>query len=190
MMVDQICLVDIMEPRRSYLKKLEERLSTHLVLHMVPNWSMSIAVKQVIYIFFLGSTKCGKVLSDLLKDVDNTLQLCNLSKTCWTAHLKSVEAIWQSFETIMEVLKQIHGKNDVDGDTKTKAYGVLTCTLRFNFTVSLMFAENVFIKTKMMTKVLEKDTLDITGKCIQKIQESEGQLNNLVDASLSFSSKF
>ena len=50
--------------------------------------------------------------------------------------------------------------------------------LRFDFIVSLMFAKNVFIKTKMMTKVLEKDTLDvtgaiealdITGKCIQKI---------------------
>ena len=62
-----------------------------------------------------------------------------------------------------------------------------------------MFAKNVFIKTKMMTKVLEKETLDITGaiealqiteKSIQQIRESDMQLSNLVQAAVSFASTF
>ena len=60
-----------------------------------------------------------------------------------------------------------------------------------------MFAKNVFIKTKMMTKVLGKETLDITGaiealqiteKSIQQIRESDMQLSNLVQAAVSFAS--
>jgi hypothetical protein len=60
-----------------------------------------------------------------------------------------------------------------------------------------MFAKNIFIKTKMMTK--EKETLDITGaiealqiteKSIQQIRESDMQLSNLVQAAVSFASTF
>ncbi len=80
---------------------------------------------------------------------------------------------------------------------KTKASGLLSRVLRFDFIVSLMFAKNVFIKTKMMTKVLEKETLDITGaiealqiteKSIQQRRESDMQLSNLVQAAGSFAS--
>ena len=66
-------------------------------------------ILEVIYVSFHGSTKRRKVLSDL-KDVDNALQLRNLSKTRSTAQPESVEAVWRSFETIVEALKQIHGK--------------------------------------------------------------------------------
>ncbi len=93
---------------------------------------------------------------DLLQEVDNALQLTNLSKTRWTARPESIEAVWRSLETITEALKALYSSEDADGDTKTKASGLLSRMLRFDFIVSLMFAKNVFIKTKMMTKVLEK----------------------------------
>ena len=120
-------------------------------------------IREAIYVFFNASTKRCKVLTDLLQEVDNALQ--NLSKTCWTARPGSKEAlkVWRSLEAIIEALKALYSSEDADGDTKTKASGLLSRVLRFDFIVSLMFAKNVFIKTKMMTKVLEKETLDITG---------------------------
>ena len=120
-------------------------------------------ILEAIYVFFNASTKRCKVLADLLQEVDNALQ--NLSKTCWTAHPGSKEAlkVWRSLEAIIEALKALYSSEDADGDTKTKASGLLSRVLRFDFIVSLMFAKNIFIKTKMMTKVLEKETLDITG---------------------------
>ncbi len=156
-------------------------------------------ILEAIYVFFNASTKRCKVLMDLLQEVDNALQLTNLSKTRWTARPESIEAVWRSLETIIEALKALYSSEDADGDTKTKASGLLSRMLRFDFIVSLMFAKNVFIKTKMMTKVLEKETLDITGaiealqiteKSIQQIRESDMQLSNLVQAAVSFASTF
>ncbi len=89
------------------------------------------------------------------------LQLTNLSKTRWAARPESIESVWRSLETIIEALKALYSSEDADGDTKTNASGLLSRVLRFDFIVSLMFAKNIFIKTKMMTK--EKETLDITG---------------------------
>ncbi len=154
-------------------------------------------ILEAIYVFFNASTKRCKVLTDLLQEVDNALQLKNLSKTRWTARPESKEAVWRSLEAIIEALKALYSSEDADGDTKTKASGLLSRVLRFDFIVSLMFAKNVFIKTKMMTKVLEKETLDITGaiealqiteKSIQQIRESDMQLSNLVQAAVSFAS--
>jgi hypothetical protein len=154
-------------------------------------------VLEAIYVFFNASTKRSKVLVDLLKEVENALQLRNLSKTRWTVRPESVEALWRSFETVVEALRALNCSENVDPDTKTKASGLLGRMLRFDFIVSLMFAKNVFIKTKMMTKVLERETLDVTGAIkalkvtgenIQRIRESDTEVNDLVDASVLFAS--
>jgi hypothetical protein len=152
-------------------------------------------VLEAIYVFFNASTKRSKVLVDLLKEVENALQLRNLSKTRWTVRPESVEALWRSFETVVEALRALNCSANADPDTKTKASGLLGRMLRFDFIVSRMFAKNIFIKTKMITKVLEKETLDvtgaiealkITGENIQSIRESDTEVNDLVDASVSF----
>lgn len=61
-------------------------------------------ILEAIYVFFSSSTKWCKILVDLLQDVDNALQLKNLSKTRWTARPESVEATWRSYENIIEAL--------------------------------------------------------------------------------------
>ena len=58
-------------------------------------------ILEAIYVFFNASTKRCKVLTDLLQEVDNALQLTNLSKTCWTARPESKEADWRSLEAII-----------------------------------------------------------------------------------------
>ncbi|XP_028394420.1 uncharacterized protein LOC114518605 [Dendronephthya gigantea] len=156
-------------------------------------------VLEAIYVFFNASTKRSKALADLLKEVENSLQLRNLSKTRWTVRPESVEAAWRSFDTVVEAHRALNCSEKANPDTKTKASGLLGRMLRFDFIISLMFAKNVFIKTKMMTKVLERETLDITGAIealtmtrenIQRIRESDAEIDDLIDASVSFASNF
>ncbi len=89
-------------------------------------------ILEAIYVSFNASTKRCKVLTDLLQEVDNALQLKNLSKTCCTARPESKQAVWGSLEAIMEALNALYSSEDVDGDTKTKASGLLSRVLRFD----------------------------------------------------------
>ena len=154
-------------------------------------------VLEAIYVFFNASTKRSKVLVDLLEKVENALQLKILSKTRWTVRPESIDAVWRSFETVVEALRELRCSEKADSETKAKASGLLGRLLRFDFIVALMFAKNIFVKTKMMTKVLERETLDITGaiealkitgESIQRIRESDAEIDNLVNASVSFAS--
>ena len=65
-------------------------------------------ILEAIYVFFYASTKRCKVMTDLLQEVVNGLQLKNLSKTCWTARPESKEAVWRSLEAIIEALKAFY----------------------------------------------------------------------------------
>ena len=86
----------------------------------------------------------------------------------------------EELETVVEELRELSCSEKADSETKAKASGLLGRLLRFDFIVALMFAKNIFVKTKMMTKVLERETLDITGaiealkitgESIQRIRE-------------------
>ncbi|CAB4043327.1 Hypothetical predicted protein [Paramuricea clavata] len=88
-------------------------------------------VLEAIYVFFNASTKHSKVcgeLVDSLKEVENALQLRNLSKTRWTVHPESVEALWRSFKTAVEALRALNCTSEnTDPDTKTKGKASDTC---------------------------------------------------------------
>lgn len=53
-----------------------------------------------LYVFFSASNKRYSVLNKQMDNVDNTLQLRNLSKTRWTARSESIKAVWVSYEAI------------------------------------------------------------------------------------------
>lgn len=104
--------------------------------------------------------------------------------------------MWRNFETVVEALRELNCSEKADPGTKAKASGLQGQTLRFNFLVSLMFGKNVFIKTKV-TKMLERETLDITGAIealkligenIQRIREKDAEIDNFVGASVLFAS--
>lgn len=55
-------------------------------------------------------------------DVDNPLQLSNLSKTRWTSRAESIKAFWLSYESIISNLEEILIQ-DFEQNIKTKALG-------------------------------------------------------------------
>ena len=75
-------------------------------------------VLQSLFDFFTGSTKRHTILVDKMKDIENALQLRNLSKTRWTARAESIRAVWASFDAIVSSLHMII---DESSDVKTKA---------------------------------------------------------------------
>lgn len=57
--------------------------------------------------FYSAINKRYSVLSKQMNNVDNTLQLSNLSKTRWTARAESIKAVWYSYEDICNTLQYI-----------------------------------------------------------------------------------
>ena len=96
-------------------------------------------------------------LQDLIKAlaVENPLNLCNLSKTRWTAQTKSIKSVWSSYEAILDSLKRLEESGDGN------ASGLHYKLLRFDLIVSIMFMKNVMYKTKPMTESLQSEDLNI-----------------------------
>lgn len=98
---------------------------------------------ESLYVFFAASTKRYGILNNKLSKVEGSLQLCNLSKTRWTARAESVKAVWTSFEIIIETLQEISSSSLYDRNTKSQALGLNKKLLTFDFIVSIMFMKNV-----------------------------------------------
>ena len=95
-----------------------------------------------LYDFFSSSTKRHEVLSKYMEDVANALKLRNLSKTRWTARVESIQAVWISYEAIVEALEEILTK-PVDAKTRAHASGLLKKIKQLDFIASIMFMKNV-----------------------------------------------
>lgn len=95
------------------------------------------------YVFFSASNKRYSILCKEISDLDNVLQLRNLSKTRWTARAESIKAVWCSFEAICNSLHYISSHQDAyDRMTRTKAHGLNKKLHSFDFIVSLIFMKN------------------------------------------------
>ena len=151
-------------------------------------------VLQSLFDFFTSSTKRHTILVDKMKDVENALQLRNLSKTRWTARAESIRAVWASFDAIVSSL---HVTIDESSDVKTKALadGLLSKILKFDFIAALSFMKNIMWKTKIMTEKFQEEVLNIvdalkilkgTISSLENIQNS-AQINDQIDAALAFS---
>ena len=79
-------------------------------------------ILQALYVFFTSSTKQFQPLKDQIIKVENCLMFRNLSKTRWSARAESIQAVWTSFEVILDVLHIVTNKADVK--TKTQALGL------------------------------------------------------------------
>ena len=78
-----------------------------------------------LYDFFSSSTKRHEVLSKYMEDVAKALKLRNLSKTRWTARAESIQAVWISYEAIVEALEEILYTKPFDAKTRAHASGLL-----------------------------------------------------------------
>ncbi|XP_028415018.1 uncharacterized protein LOC114538098 [Dendronephthya gigantea] len=70
------------------------------------------AVLEKIFVFFTDSPKRNEHLKEKCKEVENFLELRNLSKTRWTARPESVEAVWRCLEGILSALDAITEAGD------------------------------------------------------------------------------
>ena len=93
-------------------------------------------ILQTLYVFFTSSMKRFQPLRDQIIKVENCLMLRNLSKMRWSARAESIQAVWTSFEVILDVLHTVTNKADVK--TKTQALGLKKKMLSLDIVVPLI----------------------------------------------------
>lgn len=161
--------------------------------------SSMIDTLESLYVFFSASNKRYSVLCKEMSDVENVLQLRNLSKTRWTARAESIKAVWCSFEAICDSLHYVSSNLKVfDRMTRTKALGLNKKLHSFYFIVSILFMKNIMYKLKALTETLETKNLsivdaatliDATIKSLEEINSDTQSMDNLIDSAVSFSTK-
>lgn len=94
---------------------------------------------ESLYVFFSGSTSRHQRLEEDLKNVENSLQLKNLSKTRWTARAESIKAVSVSYENVVHVLEDMKSSRDFDSNTKCSAMALHKKMLDFDFICTIYF---------------------------------------------------
>ena len=126
-------------------------------------------------------------------EVDNPLNLRNLSRTRWTARGESIKSVWNSYEAILDSLSNLERSDD--GST---ASGLRTKLLRFNFIVTIMFMKNIMYKSKRMTETLQSQDLNVidtittvetTVKSLEIAKNDIDGMNAEIKAAASFDEK-
>ena len=154
-------------------------------------------VMEDFYDFFSSSTKQHEVLSKYMEDVANALKLRNLSKTRWTARAESIQAVWISYEAIVEALEEILTK-PVDAKTRAHASGLLKKIKQLDFIASIMFMKNIMLKTSKLAEALQAEELNIldalkntrsTISVLKRFKASESEMNDQIKASCKFAEK-
>ena len=150
-------------------------------------------ILQALYVFFTSSTKRFQPLKYQIAKVENCLMLRSLSKTRWSAMAESIQAVWTSFEVILDVLHTVTNKADVK--TKTQALGLKKKMFSLDFVVALMFMKNIAHKPKSLVVQLqsvELNILDATGlvhgtlSILQKLRDDDKMIDDQIEASVIF----
>lgn len=154
-------------------------------------------ILEQLFVFFTKSTKRHKELRDKLEKIENALLLRNLSKTRWAARAEAVKAVWVSLDAIIEVLREL--ENSPDGETKTKASGLINCVVNIDFICGLMFLKNIMFKTKMLSDCLQGESINIAGALIaiestkaalQRIRVNIKEVEDEIQAAIAVASNY
>ena len=155
-------------------------------------------VLEELYVCFSKSCKRGSILQDRLQTVENALKLRNLSKTRWVYRSESIDAMWRSFEAVKEALALV-GEMERDQSAKAKASGLQKKILKFDFIFAIMFMRVIMKMTKILTVQMQRPELNIldalslidaTVKSLERIRNSESEMNSQVQASVQFAKSF
>ena len=148
-------------------------------------------VLEQLFVFFTKSTKRNKELKDKLNQIENALQLRNLSKTRWAARAEAVKAVWTSFDAIVEVLRILESSGD--RETKAKASGLYNAMVNIDFISGLMFLKNIMYKTKVLSDYLQGESINIAGALVainstnhvlRRIRAGEAEINVEIEAAV------
>ena len=105
--------------------------------------------------------------------------------------MESIQAVWTSFEVIIDVLHGI--ANKADTKTKTQAFGLRKKMLSLGFVIALMFSKNIAYKTKSLVVQLQSVELNIldaiglvkgTLGVIQKLRDDNKMMDDQIEASV------
>ena len=150
-------------------------------------------ILQALFVFFTSSTKRFQPLKEEITKVENCLMLRNLSNTRWSARAESIQAVWTSFDVIVDVLQQI--TNKADQQTQTQAMGLRKRMLSLYLVIALMFMKNVAYKTKLLVvqlQTVELNILDATSlveatlSIMEKIRADDKMMDDQIESSLIF----
>ena len=139
-------------------------------------------------LFFSGSTKRHAIIAKHLEQVENCLQLRNLSKTRWTAKAESIKAVWTSLEAIVKALEEAFAVPKLHSKVKAMISGLLKNMKSFDFIVSLMFMKNIMFKTKILSESLQREELNImdalqltkvTVTSLERINNKDAEINDM-----------
>ena len=104
--------------------------------------------------------------------------------------MESIQAVWTSFEVILDVLQTVSNKADVK--TKTQALGLKKKMLSLDFVVALMFMKNIAYSLMVQLQSVELNILDATGlvhgtlSILQKLRDDDKMIDDQVEASVIF----
>ena len=79
---------------------------------------------------------------------------------------ESIQAVWTSFDVIVDVLQKITDGNEADRQTQTQALGLRKRMHSLDFIVAIMFMKNIAYKTKSLVvhlQTVELNILDASG---------------------------
>jgi hypothetical protein len=114
---------------------------------------------------------------------------------CWSARADSIQAVWLSYDEIVESLEELKDSYD----PKTKASNLLGRVKSFEFIMMLMFMRNVMMKTKILTKEVQSvdinivDTLEAAQATIvtlRHLRDDETNFDNQIEAAVIFSAQY
>ena len=100
---------------------------------------------------------------------------------------ESIQAVWTSFDVIVDVLQKITDGNEADRQTQTQALGLRKRMLSFDFIVAIMFMKNIAYKTKSLVvhlQTVELNILDASGlveatlRIMEKIRADDNMMDN------------
>ena len=93
--------------------------------------------------FFSKSTKRNKLIEESCNDIENSLKFRNLSKTRWIYLLfRSIDAVWRSYEVILDAIEKIITAKNVDPKVKAKGNGLKKKLAPFDFLFALCSCES------------------------------------------------
>ena len=96
-------------------------------------------ILEQLYVFFSRSCKRSAVLRENLQEVENALQLRNLSKTRWVYRSESIDAMWRSFSAVKDALDTLSSLRSVDKPMTDNASRLFDHVVDFNFMFTLMY---------------------------------------------------
>ncbi len=152
--------------------------------------------------FFNGSTKRFSLLKNRQQEIENALQLTNLSKTRWTNRAESLKSVATLFEVIVEVPEEYISNETflktMDKKVQAKILGLYKRLLTADFIISMFFMKTIMYKLRTLTTTLEStklnilDVITIIKTCIrsfENIRQDETEIENLINAAASFCRK-